>query len=155
MISSDTTKKNYGKLSFNKAMTLLPKSFMPLKEPYYLKRYLCAKTPEGNLAFCSSSKEYPEERKWRAKPYCKEFAPDIDYWIVALDFRGILVLSSDMIDSFCQSNVVELNPSGMKWKLAFMESDGRIIMTTMELNGPMIDVTDLFIVNRNNYSRNK
>lgn len=99
------------KLTFNETIELLPKEFQPIERASYHRHKFRAQSPLGIIAF-SASKEYNDEEVWWTSVFPPEDEPEITFWIIALDIRGILVLPIDIIDSFCKKNNVPKLSSG-------------------------------------------
>lgn len=114
------------KLTFNEAIGLLPKEFQPVERASYHKHRLRANSPMGEFAF-SASKEYNDAKIWWTSVFPPEDEPEIAYWIIALDIRGIVVLPIDIIARFCIDNNVPKLSSG-KWSIHLRMEEQKILM---------------------------
>lgn len=67
--------------------------------------------------------------------------PEISYWVIALDVRGIVVLPIELIARFCMDNNVPKLSSG-KWSI-HLKMEGQKIL--MYYTDSQIDVSQFFI----------
>ena len=114
------------KLTFDQAIVMLPKKFQPVERASYHRHKLRANSPMGIVAF-SASKEHNDEKVWWTSVFPPEDEPEITFWIIALDIRGILVLPIGIVDSFCKKNNVPKLSSG-KWSIHLKMEEQRILM---------------------------
>lgn len=128
------------KLTFEQALSLLPKEFQPLERASYHRHKLRANSPMGKFAF-SASKEYNEAKIWWTSVFPPEIDPEISFWIIALDIRGILVLPIDLIECFCKKNNVPKLSSG-KWSI-HLKMEGQKIL--MYYTDSFVDISQYFI----------
>ncbi len=105
---------------------MLPKEFQPVERTSYHRSKLRANSSMGMFAF-SASKEYNDEKVWWTSVFPPENEPEIKFWIIALDIRGILVLPIDIIASFCKRNNVPKLSSG-KWSIHLKMEGQKILM---------------------------
>ena len=140
--------ENYNKLSKRGMIALIPRSFKPFSEIKPLRRGFCAHSVNGWIAFYNS-KDYLIEPNWRVKPYAKVIKPNFTFWCFALDIRGILLISTNIIEDFCTKNNIPQTPSG-QWKLGIKENDGKYYLFS---KFSLYDVTDCFIPSINLISK--
>lgn len=114
------------KLTFDQAIVMLPKEFQPVERASYHRHKLRANSPMGIVAF-SASKEYNDEKVWWTSVFPPEDEPEITFWIIALDVRGIVLLPIGLIARFCIANNVPKLSSG-KWSIHLKMEGKRILM---------------------------
>lgn len=114
------------KLTFNQAIVMLPKEFQPVERALYHRHKLRANSPMGIVAF-SASKEYNDEKVWWTSVFPPEDEPEITFWIIALDMRGIVLLPIRLIARFCIDNNVPKLSSG-KWSIHLKMEGKRILL---------------------------
>lgn len=128
------------KLSFEQAIGLLPKEFLPVERASYHRHKLRANTPKGVFAF-SASKEYDNNKVWWTSVFSPDDNPEISYWVIALDVRGIVVLPIELIARFCMDYNVPKLSSG-KWSI-HLKMEGQKIL--IYYTDSQIDVSQFFI----------
>lgn len=134
--------KDNPKLSFDEAISLLPASFKPLDRTFYQKHRLRAETPSGIISY-SASREYPD-KIWWTSVYPRVSENEVDYWIIGLDVRGILILPDDLVSDFCIKNNVPKLASG-KWSIHIKMDNSNFYLFHSD---KLCDVTQYFHTNQ-------
>lgn len=80
-----------------RACKLLPDQYKPIEQAHFFRHKLCANTPMGYIAFCSS-KEYENGKLWTAPIFSQGDEKIIVFWVIAIGWHGVLVLPSEVID---------------------------------------------------------